>query len=50
MPWMLTAKPPIQSPVGIDEIGQAHVRAALALGDLLAQERQADDGCRRRPG
>ena len=26
---------------GIDEIGQAHVGAALALGDLLAQERRS---------
>ena len=28
--------------VGIDEIGEAHVRPALALGDLLAQEGHAD--------
>ncbi|KIU01220.1 hypothetical protein QU38_02440, partial [Staphylococcus aureus] len=28
--------------LGIDEIGQAHVRPALALGDLLAQHRQRD--------
>ncbi len=42
MPWMPTANPPIQSPVVIDEVGEAHVRPALALGDLLAQQRQRD--------
>ena len=25
-----------------DEVGQTHIRAAFPLGDLLAQERQAD--------
>ena len=42
MPWMATAKPPIQSsPVGIDEVGEAHVGPALALLHLLAEDRQA---------
>ena len=42
MPWMPTAKPPIQSsPSAIDEIGEAHVGAAGALLHLLAEEGEA---------
>src|SRR3546814_17904995 len=31
--------------VGADEIGEAHIGTALALGDLLAQEGDADVAC-----
>jgi hypothetical protein len=38
MPWMPTAKPPIQSSPGVDEVGQAHVGAAARFLHLLAKE------------
>ena len=43
MPWIPTAKPPIQSsPPRIDEVGEAHVGPPFPLLHLLAEERQAD--------